>query len=105
MDNNDRIVTLKEKELRGVVREEFDNALIRLGVDVDQPLEMQADLRWVRNARQTSGDIKSKVVTVIAGTVITAALGMLWFGFKESVRAEEPPRSLQKVFKVDKDEG
>jgi len=105
MDSNDRLITLKEKELRGVVREEFDNALTRLGVDVNQPLEMQADLRWVRTARQTAGDIKSKAVTVVAGTVITAALGMLWFGFKESVRAEEPPPKPFKFLKIDKDEG
>lgn len=105
MDDNDRLITLKEKELRGVVREEFDNALTRLGVDVSQPLEMQADMRWVRVARQTAGDIRRKVFMVVVGTMATAALGMFWFGFKESVRAEETPPKMQRFFSVDKDNG
>jgi hypothetical protein len=59
-----------------------NEVLTRLGIDHNDPLEMQADFRWVRDFRQTSSDVRSKSIIIILGILITGSTAAFWIGLK-----------------------
>lgn len=58
-------------EVRPIVRDEVSNVLKSAGVDVEQPLEAQADMRFVRLWRTgaESGFVRAVAVVVTMGLV------------------------------------
>ncbi len=53
-----------------------------LGVDVEQPREMQADLLWLRQARVGSDALNRLAKRTAIGIAVSAIAWMLWAGIK-----------------------
>lgn len=77
-----RRVILTEDELKSLVAQSVRETLMVLGVDAENPLEMQRDFQHLREWRQTTDSIKSKTAMVIITVLVTGALGALYVGIK-----------------------
>ena len=77
-----RSIRLSEEELRQLVEGAVDNALLKLGVDAQNPLEMQQDFQHLREWREATVLIKRRGVLVITGTVVAGIIAAAWIGFK-----------------------
>ncbi|MEH6345002.1 MAG: hypothetical protein V7785_07955 [Bermanella sp.] len=60
-------------------------ALISLGVDVGNPLEVQKDLAFVRRQRQASEQVTKLARRTIISLVIVGSLGVFWAGLKDAI--------------------
>lgn len=65
--------------------------LTALGVDVDNPLEMQADFGWVRKSRVGSEDLRKWAKRSAMGIAVTAIAYGLWELAKAWWQAKLPP--------------
>lgn len=54
--------------------------LIEMGLDVSDPIDMQADFAFLRRQRQASEKFGMAVKIAGVGALITAAVGALWAG-------------------------
>lgn len=73
------------KQIETAVQQGIANALLNMGLNTKDPLEMQKDLAFLRQQRQVS----EKVSSIVRGTLITCAitglLGVLWVGVKTAM--------------------
>jgi hypothetical protein len=70
--------TISKKTAEAAVLE----TLTKLGIDHTDPLEMQADFRWVRDFRKSSTDLRSKSILILLGILITGSVAAFWIGLK-----------------------
>ena len=77
---------MQENEVRLVVRQTVKEALLELGVDVEDANEMQADLHFLRNQRRGSeqlGIAAKKGAIATAFLAIPGVLWLIWEGLKQ----------------------
>ena len=74
-----------DQDLKLLIRETVHETLEALGMDVDDPLEVQQDLAWVRSAREGSESVKKKLVGSAILTIISFGGYLLWQGFKTKI--------------------
>ncbi len=82
---NDRVVQLTERELEDVIERSVSETLTKMGVDVDDPLEMQADFLHLREWREATESMKRKGLLTLFGILITGACGLAWLGLKHTI--------------------
>lgn len=70
-------------EVRDVVHETVHETLLMLGLDVSDPIALQADFRAMREFRLSWTMAKNRVYGVIAATVIGGALIAMWNGIRQ----------------------
>lgn len=56
-----------------------EEMLIKLGIDVTSPIEVQRDMDFVRAVRTTGEAVRQKAFTTTVGVVITAILGIIGY--------------------------
>ncbi len=82
---DDRVVLtideLKELNKHGVLE-----TLKALGIDTDNPQEVQRDFLFLRDWRTACCTIKATGVAAAVGIIITGALGALWLRLKAFVK-------------------
>ena len=76
-------VTLTKGELKEIVSESVYETLTLLGLDHENPLEMQRDFQYLREWRTASEKIKTQGLMVILAILITGLCGALWLGIKQ----------------------
>lgn len=59
-----------------------EDLLIKLGVEHDDPIEMQKDFQHLRSWRVSSETIKAKAVLTAIGIVIAGICGAVWVAIK-----------------------
>jgi len=79
---NEEVITMSRAELKDVIIEAIEEAFVRFGVDVHNPLEVQADHKWVRDRRKQDEAIKRRGILTIVGLVVTAIGGAIWWVLK-----------------------
>lgn len=72
--------------IRDTVRETIDETFLRLGVKVDDPIEMQKDFQHLRDWRLTTASLKMKAFLGAIGLLTSGALAALWVGLKNSLK-------------------
>lgn len=82
----DRIVQLTEKELTTLMEAAVGNALTRLGVDVNNPLDMQKDFQHLRDWRTTVDMVQRKGVLVVVTMLISGLVAAVWIGMKAMIQ-------------------
>lgn len=83
MASLDRETVLEIKEVvREAVAEAVPETLLTMGIDPDQPLEMQKDFVYLRDWRLTSEAIKKKGILAAVGLMVTGGLGAMYLGLK-----------------------
>ncbi|MEE8608986.1 MAG: hypothetical protein V3S55_15385 [Nitrospiraceae bacterium] len=84
---SNEVIQLTQDELRQIVENTVDKAieetLTRFGIDVDDPLAMQADFRAMREWREASAAIRKKGLMTLVGILVTGSCAMLWLGLTE----------------------
>lgn len=72
---------MTEAEIRKIVAETVDQTLTRLGVDTDNPIELQRDLQHLRDWRLSVAAIKRQGLITAVGVITVGILGLLWMSF------------------------
>jgi hypothetical protein len=76
-------ITLTKGELKEIVSESVYETFTLLGLDHENPLEMQRDFQYLREWRTASEKIKTQGLMVIIAVIITGLCGALWLGLKQ----------------------
>jgi hypothetical protein len=63
---------------------------IAMGIDATKPLDAQADMLFLRSTRQRCESIGFKAVLTMMGLVMAGAAGLIWVGFKTSMKSSLP---------------
>jgi len=74
--------TLTAREVEEIVQRTVEQTLIRLGVQVDDPLEVQKDLQHLREWRESMEQVRRKSFLTAVTVITTGLLGALWVGIK-----------------------
>lgn len=75
-------ICVSRDELRHIISDGVREALLSLGIDAKDPLQTQADLRYLRNWRISVETAKSKGLLVAVGILVTGAIGAFILGLK-----------------------
>ena len=65
--------------------EAVEDALVKVGMDLNDPLEMQRDMQHLREWRIAVGTIKSKGMLSIVALLVSGLVAAIWIGFKTLV--------------------
>lgn len=87
MSDQNSPVVLTREELEHVVDGAVRRTLTSLGIDHQNPLEMQQDFQALREWREAVGSIKRKSLLAIAGMAAAGAVAALWIGIKVTLAA------------------
>ena len=68
-----------------------ERTMVSFGLDVQNPLEVQADFKFVRDMRNTWASAKSRSWFVALGLMVTGACSFLWAAVKASITGGGPP--------------
>ena len=78
------------QEIKNAVKESTEEAitttLLKMGVDVGNPLEMQKDLAFARKQRLASEQVSQLTKRIIITTILVSSLGVFWIGFKDALK-------------------
>lgn len=69
---------MTEAEVKRIVAETVERTLLTLGVDTDDPIELQRDLQMLRDWRLSVSAIKRQGLVTAVGVITVGALGLLW---------------------------
>ena len=73
---------MTENEIRKIVAETVAETLIKLGVDAQNPKEMQADMQHLRAWREASNTVKRQGLMTAVGVLTIGILGLIWMAIK-----------------------
>lgn len=75
-----------KKVIRDGVSEGINDAFIRIGIDLEDVRGMQADMRYLRQAREGSEDLAKWGKRSAIGAGITALGTVVWLGIKGALQ-------------------
>jgi len=61
----------------------IEAALVRFGINVENPLEVQRDLAFLTKQRKASEQVTTLVKRTLIATIVTGALGVILIGLKQ----------------------
>ncbi len=81
---------MTEEELKRLISQAVSEAmdksmaetLLKLGIDVDEPLELQKDMQHLRAWRQSITTVKKQSLTTAIGVITMGVLGLIWLAIK-----------------------
>lgn len=78
---------MTEEEIRKIARESAKEAvretLLTLGVDADEPLEVQKDMQHLRDWRNASATVKKQGLITAVGILTAGIIGAVWLYIKD----------------------
>lgn len=74
--------SLTRDQTRDLIAESVRQTLIQLGVESENPLEMQKDFQHLRNWRRSGEEIKRKGLLVAVGTFVSGLAALIWLGIR-----------------------
>jgi hypothetical protein len=84
--SSQRSLTITEEELRSIIQDSVKQAVeetfVRLGVAVNDPIEMQKDFQHLRDWRLTTASMKTKLLLAATGLVVSALAASAWMGIR-----------------------
>ena len=84
-DDQNRTVYLTENEIRAVIAETVNETLTKIGIEHDDPVEMQKDMAHLRAWRTSVNEVRTKSMVTVLTILIAGTLGAIWLGFKASI--------------------
>lgn len=81
MDDNTQI-QLTRGELKALLQEAVTDALVKLGMDIEDPLEMQRDFQHLREWRVAVAAMRTKGVLTILGLILAGLAAAVVVGVK-----------------------
>jgi len=74
-------------QVQDVVRTAVQETLITMGMDAKDPLQLQADMAFIRELRETTEKVKSRGLFALVGLLVTALCGAIWLGIKAALNS------------------
>lgn len=69
---------MNEAEVKKIVAETVKQTLLTMGVDTDDPIELQRDLQHLRDWRLSVAAIKRQGLLTAVGVIMVGVLGLIW---------------------------
>ncbi len=73
---------MTEAEIKRVVSEAVEETLTKLGVQVDDPIEVQKDMGFLHSWRTSTAAIGRHGMLTAVGVVVVGLLGLIWLSIK-----------------------
>lgn len=77
---------MTEEEARRIAEDAAERALVRmllrLGIDSEETVEVQRDMAFVRDWRQSTEAIKRQGLLAAIGIIVVGILGLVWAALK-----------------------
>jgi hypothetical protein len=73
---------MTENEIKRIVEETVEATLLRLGVDLDDPIEVQRDMSFLRDWRTSTAAVKRHGIFTAIGILVAAGLGLVWLAIR-----------------------
>lgn len=77
--------SLRRDEIRGLVHDGVVEALKTMGVDAQNPIDVQKDMQFVRELRLTSEKVKHRTIFTLLGILLTGIAAATWIGLKDLI--------------------
>jgi len=75
-------IQMTDQELKKLLEEAVSDALTRIGIDAQNPLEMQKDFQHLREWREATTALQKKGMLTLVAILVTGASAAMWIGFK-----------------------
>ena len=75
---DDQIAALVKHTAEETAREVVRHTFITLGIDVANPIEMQADMQHLRAWRNSISTVKRQGLISAMGVIVVGLLGLIW---------------------------
>jgi len=86
MNSEEATITLTRAQLKEIIHDSVGEAMTRLGVDAQNPLEMQRDFQHLRDWRLSVQAVKKKGVMALIGILVSGICAFIWLGFKVTIQ-------------------
>ena len=73
---------MTEHEIRRIVSETVKETFMRLGIDSEDPIELQKDMQHVRSWRTSVETVKRQGIMTAIGIITAGFLGAIWMAVK-----------------------
>ena len=74
---------LSEQDIKIIVAASVAETLTRLGIEADDPLEVQKDMQHLRAWRESVATVKRQGLMTAVGIVVIGILGLIWAAVKQ----------------------
>jgi len=81
-----KVVVVNEDRLREVVKESVKDAFTAIGFDINNPIEMQKDLNYLRSWREIVHKGGMRALTTAIGLAVIAGVGAVLVGLGVPVK-------------------
>lgn len=75
---------MNDADIKKIVSETVEETLLKLGIDVDDPLEFQADMQHLRAWRQSVNTVKRQSLITAIGIITAGVCGLIWMAIRGS---------------------
>lgn len=79
-------IEMTRDDLKALMSEAVRDAFTKMGIDADEPLEMQKDFQHLREWRVAVAAARTKTMLSVMAILITGAMGAVWLGFKALIQ-------------------
>lgn len=73
---------MTEAEVKRIVAETVEQTLLTLGVDTEDPIELQKDLAHLRAWRESMETVRKQSLITAIGVIVAGVLGLIWLALK-----------------------
>lgn len=73
---------MNEAEVKKIVAETVAQTLLTLGVDTNDPVELQKDLAHLRAWRESMETVRRQSLITAIGVITAGVLGLIWLAIK-----------------------
>lgn len=73
---------MTEAEVKRIVAETVEQTLLALGVDTDDPVELQKDMAHLRTWRESMETVRKQTLLTAIGVITLGVLGLIWMAIK-----------------------
>lgn len=73
---------MNEADVKRVVAETVTQTLLTLGVDTNDPVELQKDLAHLRAWRESMETVRRQSLITAIGVITAGVLGLIWLAIK-----------------------
>jgi len=81
--DTETMVYMKERDLKGIMRQTVHDTLTSLGIEHNEPFEMQKDMQHLREQRVNTEEFKRKAGKTMVGFAVVSLLGAVSLALKE----------------------
>ncbi|HET6406792.1 MAG TPA: hypothetical protein VFG14_02840 [Chthoniobacteraceae bacterium] len=73
---------MTEAEVKRIVAETVEQTLLTLGVDTEDPIELQKDLAHLRAWRESMETVRKQSLITAVGIIVAGVIGLIWLAMK-----------------------